>query len=57
MSRNKFNFNVNIYINDKILMLFTYKDMYGNRIVIHSKLIKKGTRFDCSSKNSRRTKK
>ena len=43
INRSKFNFNTHIDTNDVILTLSTCKDMYGNRIVVHSKLIKKGT--------------
>ncbi len=40
--RSKFNFNTSLNINDKVLTLSTCKDIYGNRIVVHAKLIKKG---------------
>ena len=44
IKRSKFDFNTSVDTNDLILTLSTCKDMYGNRIVVHSKLIKKGTR-------------
>ena len=40
-NRSKFKFNTNVDTNDKILTLSTCKDIYGNRIVVHAKLIKK----------------
>ncbi len=40
LSRSKFNFSTNVDINDKILTLSTCRDNYGNRLVIHAKLVK-----------------
>lgn len=44
LKRSKYEFSTNININDKILTLSTCKDNYGNRIVVHAKLIKKEIR-------------
>lgn len=44
--RSKFDFLTEVNINDKILTLSTCLDTYGNRIVLHAKLIKKGTRLN-----------
>ncbi len=41
--RSIFTFNTTVNTNDKIITLSTCKDLYGNRLVIHAKLIKKGT--------------
>lgn len=39
-SRSKYDFNVNLDANDKILTLSTCLDYNGNRIVLHAKLVK-----------------
>lgn len=44
IKRSKYNFFTDININDKILTLSTCRDNYGNRIVVHAKLIKKEIR-------------
>lgn len=44
IKRSNYDFSTNVNVNDKILTLSTCKDNYGNRIVIHAKLIKKEIR-------------
>lgn len=44
VKRSKYDFFTDININDKMLTLSTCKDNYGNRIVVHAKLIKKEIR-------------
>lgn len=44
IKRSIYKFETTVNINDKILTLSTCKDTYGNRLVIHAKLIRKGTR-------------
>lgn len=43
VKRSYFKFNTTVDTKDKILTLSTCKDNYGNRLVIHAKLIRKGT--------------
>lgn len=42
--RSIYNFPAELNVNDKILTLSTCRDNYGNRIVLHAKLIKKNMR-------------
>lgn len=44
VKRSKYEFKTHVDINDKILTLSTCKNDYGNRIVVHAKLIKKEIR-------------
>lgn len=43
-SRSEVDFNAEVIYTDKILTLSTCKDNYGNRVVMHARLIKKQTR-------------
>lgn len=42
--RSQYYFYTTVNTNDKILTLSTCKDSYGHRLVVHAKLIKKGTK-------------
>lgn len=44
IKRSEYDFNTNLNIQDKILTLSTCKNNFGNRIVVHAKLIKKEIR-------------
>ncbi len=44
IKRSQYYFFTNVNTNDKILTLSTCRDSYGNRLVVHAKLIKKETR-------------
>ena len=44
IKRSKYDFSTSVNIDDKILTLSTCKDDFGNRIVVHAKLIKKEIR-------------
>lgn len=43
-NRSIYDFNTELNINDKVLTLSTCQDNYGNRIVLHARLIKRETR-------------
>lgn len=43
-SRSQVNFSAEVNINDKVLTLSTCKDNFGQRVVMHAKLIKRETR-------------
>lgn len=44
LNRSIYDFKTKIDTNDRILTLSTCRDSYGNRLVVHAKLIKKGIR-------------
>lgn len=43
-NRSIYDFNTELNINDKVLTLSTCQDNYGNRVVLHARLIKRETR-------------
>ena len=43
-NRSIYDFNTELNINDKVLTLSTCQDNYGNRVVLHTRLIKRETR-------------
>lgn len=44
-NRSIYDFNTELNINDKVLTLSTCQDNYGNRVVLHARLIKRETRI------------